>query len=83
MSNTNKPLAEFRASRGAKVVMWRNSNDKGEENIAFQIQPPQYKNSNGEWKSGNFFASDMPGIMHAIERALRYADDNEKGVFKE
>jgi hypothetical protein len=78
MASTNRPLAEFRAGRGAKVVIWKN-----EENLAFQIQPPQYKNDNGEWKQGNFFDTDLPGIIHAIERALRFANDNEKGVFKD
>jgi len=76
MASTNKPLCEFRASRGAKVVIWKN-----DDHLAFQIHPPQYKNDNGEWKNGSFFHSDLPGIVHAIERALRYADDNEKDVF--
>ncbi len=78
MSSTNKPLAEFKTARGAKVVLWRN-----EDHIAFQVQPPQYKNDKGEWKQGNFFHSDLPGIIHALERALKYADDNEQAVFKD
>lgn len=78
MASANRPLAEFRAGRGAKVTIWRN-----EDHLAFTIGPPQYKNNEGEWKTGSFFHSDLPGIMHAIERALKYADDNEKDVFKD
>ena len=68
----NKPLKEFKAGRGAKVVVW--NNDGG---LSFQVQPPQYKNDKDEWKTGNFFDTDLPGIVHALERALAFANAYE------
>jgi hypothetical protein len=69
MADHAPPTKTFEAGRGAKVAVWKN--DKG---FAITIQSPQYKDQEGNWKSGSIFPTDLPGIIHALELALAYVD---------
>jgi hypothetical protein len=69
----NKPIKEYRATRNAKVAVW----DNGDKGFSITISKPSYKNDEGVYVDSAFWTSDLPSIMHALDRALRFCDDND------
>lgn len=66
-----KPIKSIRAARGAAIAVW----DNGDKGTAITIKPPQYQDSSGNWKDGSIFVTDIPGLIHAMGRAMIFMEE--------
>lgn len=62
-----RPEKEFPVGRGSKIAVWLNSNGR-----SVTISPPRFKDQQGAWRDGSFFANDLAMLVYALQQALAY-----------